>query len=98
VPPWEEQQRIRPPVIGPPTLRTDIFVLEETSMAKALLGYVAGDHRRLDDNQRLRRRIADLEALVLRLQAENDALAAQLHDGELLMVPDHIESRASVRA
>jgi len=68
------------------------------SMAKALLGYVAGDHRRLDDNQRLRRRIADLEAMVLRLQAENDALAAQLHDGELLMVPDHIQSQAAVRA
>ncbi len=67
-------------------------------MAKALLGYVASDHRRLDDNQRLRRKIADLEAMVLRLQAENDALAAQVHDGDLLMVPDHIESHATVRA
>ena len=67
-------------------------------MAKALLGYVAADHRLVDENQRLRRKIADLEAMVLRLQAENDTLAAQLHDGELLVVPDHIESRTSVRA
>ncbi len=67
-------------------------------MAKALLGYVAGDRRQLNDNQHLRRRVADLEAMVLRLQAENDALAAQLHDGELLTLPDHIESQAAVRA
>jgi hypothetical protein len=61
-------------------------------MAKALLGYVAtGNPRLADENLRLRRRIADLEAVVLRLQAENDALAAVAHDGELLTVPDHIE-------
>jgi hypothetical protein len=67
-------------------------------MAKALLGYVGGDNRLLDDNQRLRRRIADLEAIVLRLQAENDALAARVHDGELLMVPDSIHERAAAHA
>ncbi len=67
-------------------------------MAKALLGYVAADHRQLGDIQRLRRKIADLEAMVLRLQAENDALAAQLHDGELLTLPDHLQSRAAVNA
>jgi hypothetical protein len=68
-------------------------------MAKALLGYVGtSDVRLADDNQRLRRRIADLEAMVLRLQAENDALAAQTHDGELLTVPDHIDQAAVVRA
>jgi hypothetical protein len=65
------------------------------TMAKALLGYVGGDARLLDENQRLRRRIADLQSVVLRLQAENDALAAQLHDGELLTVPDHISSHAT---
>ena len=55
-------------------------------MAKALLGYVGGDNRLLDDNQRLRRRIADLEAIVLRLQAENDALAAAAsHDSDSLL-------------
>jgi hypothetical protein len=63
-------------------------------MAKALLGFVGGDPRLLDDNQRLRRRVAELEALVLRLQAENDALAAQVHPGDLLTVPDHIEDAA----
>ena len=67
-------------------------------MAKALLGYVTADPRVLEDNQRLRRKVADLQALVLRLQAENDALAAQVHDGDLLVVPDDIASRAAVRA
>ncbi|MGI8433489.1 MAG: hypothetical protein ACR2LE_01915 [Nocardioidaceae bacterium] len=57
-------------------------------MAKALLGHVGGDPRLLDDNRRLRRRVAELDALVLRLQAENDALAIQVHDGDLLRVPD----------
>ena len=66
-------------------------------MAKALLGYVGGDTRLLDDNHRLRRRIADLEAIVLRLQADNDALAARVHDEELLVVPDDITEKATVR-
>jgi hypothetical protein len=65
------------------------------SMAKALLGYVGGDSRLLDENQRLRRRIADLQTVVLRLQAENDALAAELHKGDLLMVPDSISGKAT---
>jgi len=67
-------------------------------MAKALLGYVGGDIRLVDDNQRLRRRVSDLEAIVLRLQAENDALVAQVHHADLLTVPDHIEDRAVARA
>ncbi|MGH3504381.1 MAG: hypothetical protein ACRDQA_26295 [Nocardioidaceae bacterium] len=67
-------------------------------MAKALLGYVGGDPRLLDDNRRLRRRVADLEAVVLRLQAENDSLAAQVHDGELLTVPDAISPHAGTTA
>ena len=45
-------------------------------MAKALVGFVGGDPRLLDDNQRLRRRVAELEALVLRLSQENDRLVA----------------------
>ena len=50
-------------------------------MAKALLGYATGiDPRAVDrltsENRALRRRVADLEAVVVRLQAENDALAA----------------------
>jgi hypothetical protein len=67
-------------------------------MAKALLGYVGTNSRILDDNVRLRRRVADLEAVVLRLQAENDALAAPSHDGELLVVPESIKDHAAASA
>ena len=52
------------------------------SMAKALIGHLAGDPRttaRLaTDNRRLRARVTELETLVLRLQAENDQLEARL--------------------
>lgn len=64
-------------------------------MGKALLGYMAGDSRLHDDNQRLRRRIAELQAMVLRLQAENDALLAQLHPGDLLTLPDGISGASA---
>lgn len=50
-------------------------------MAKALIGHLRSDQRipaRLGlENQRLRNRVADLEALVLRLQVENDRLIAE---------------------
>lgn len=48
-------------------------------MAKALIGYMSSDLRdpRLDaDNARLRKRVAELESLVLRLSEENDRLVA----------------------
>lgn len=50
-------------------------------MAKALLGYAQGTdprvvHRLAGENRVLRQRVADLEDVVLRLQQENDALAA----------------------
>ena len=54
-------------------------------MAKALLGYMSSDLRNparlaaeriAADNRRLRDRVADLEALVARLQDENDRLTA----------------------
>jgi hypothetical protein len=50
-------------------------------MAKALLGYSIGTdpreaQRLTGENRMLRRRVADLERVVLRLQQENDALAA----------------------
>lgn len=50
-------------------------------MAKALLGYMGGTDPRVTarlarENQLLRQRIADLEAVTLRLQMENDTLAA----------------------
>jgi cell division protein FtsB len=51
-------------------------------MAKALIGHLAGDARTAarpaTDNRRLRERVAELETLVLRLQAENDQLEARL--------------------
>jgi cell division protein FtsB len=59
-------------------------------MAKALLGYMSGstDPRVIAqltaETRRLRQRVADLEAHVLRLQAENDSLAAAVHDEPLL--------------
>ena len=52
-------------------------------MAKALMGHVNHDVRTAPlavENSRLRRRVGDLEALVLRLQAENDRLAAAARD------------------
>jgi hypothetical protein len=55
-------------------------VCERLPMAKALLGHVNSDVRTTAvlavENRRLRRRVEDLEALTLRLQADNDRLAA----------------------
>jgi hypothetical protein len=52
-------------------------------MAKALLGYSTGNgidprvvQRMGLENRTLRQRVSDLEELVVRLQRENDALAA----------------------
>lgn len=51
-------------------------------MAKALMGHLAIDPRGsasvLAENRRLRTRVADLEALVARLQAENDRLVDEM--------------------
>ncbi|TGN66300.1 hypothetical protein EXE59_21835 [Nocardioides eburneiflavus] len=56
-------------------------------MAKALLGHLNSDARTTTalavENRRLRRRVEDLEALVLRLQADNDRLAAAARDEQL---------------
>lgn len=50
-------------------------------MAKALIGQVTSDLRTTEalsrENRRLRTRVEDLQALVLRLQAENDQLRAE---------------------
>jgi len=55
-------------------------------MAKALLGHVNSDVRSASvlaaENHRLRRRVADLEALVLRLEADNDRRAAAARGAE----------------
>ncbi|HEY6932569.1 MAG TPA: hypothetical protein VI452_04155 [Marmoricola sp.] len=50
-------------------------------MAKAILGYMSATDPRTttrlaSENRLLRQRISDLEAAVVRLQQENDALAA----------------------
>lgn len=46
-------------------------------MAKALLGHIGGsDPRVLAEMRRLQQRVQDLETQLVRVQAENDALAA----------------------
>ena len=50
-------------------------------MAKALLGHVGGpDPRMVAEMRRLQQRVRDLEAELVRLQAENDALATAADD------------------
>lgn len=57
-------------------------------MAKALLGHVGGpDPRMVAEMRRLQQRVSDLEAEVVRLQAQNDALSAELHGGGGLTLP-----------
>lgn len=59
-------------------------------MAKALLGHVGGpDPRMLNEMRRMQRRIDELEGELMRVRAENDALSAELHRGELLTVEMH---------
>jgi hypothetical protein len=65
-------------------------------MAKALVGYMNSTDPRVvarlsGENRRLRERVADLEAFVLRLQAENDALAASASSESLLTVPEQMQ-------
>ena len=65
-------------------------------MAKALLGYMNTTDPRVvsgltAENRRLRQRVADLEAHLMRLQAENDALAAAVQRETLLTVPDQMQ-------
>ncbi len=56
-------------------------------MAKALMGHVTTELHSTTalvvENRRLRRRVQDLESLVLRLQADHDRLAAAVRDGAL---------------
>jgi hypothetical protein len=70
---------------------------EDSTMAKALLGHLGGtDPRMLEQVRLLNRRVADLEAHVIRLQAENDHLVAAMHDGRLLTVDEALRAPASV--
>jgi cell division protein FtsB len=65
-------------------------------MAKALLGYMSNTDPRVvahltAENRRLKQRVADLEAHILRLQADNDALAAAVHDSPLLTIDESMQ-------
>jgi hypothetical protein len=59
-------------------------------MAKSLYGHLGGesDLRLWDEMRKLRRRGADLEAHIMRLQAENDHLVGSVHGGRLLTVDE----------
>lgn len=62
-------------------------------MAKALMGHLdtgAVDPRRVRETVVLRQRVTDLEAEVLRLKAENDALAAAYRRDTGSVVPGHV--------
>lgn len=61
-------------------------------MAKALHGYLGGSDPRVTarlarENQILRQRVADLEAVTLRLQMENDSLGAMVGAVEEVLEP-----------
>jgi hypothetical protein len=60
--------------------RTETLTGKKARMAKALIGYMSSDLRNparlAAENTRLRQRVGELEALVLRLKEENDTLAA----------------------
>jgi hypothetical protein len=67
-------------------------------MAKALLGYMSNTPtdprvvaRLTAENRRLKQRVSDLEAHILRLQAENDSLAAAAHDAPLLTLDESMQ-------
>ena len=58
-------------------------------MAKALFGHVGGsDPRMVSEMRRLQQRVRDLEAELMRLQDENDALAAEAARSEDVLVLD----------
>jgi cell division protein FtsB len=59
-------------------------------MSKALFGHVGGpDPRMVSEMRRLQQRVRDLEAELVRLQDENDALAAGLTQDEDVLVLGH---------
>jgi cell division protein FtsB len=65
-------------------------------MAKALLGYMSSTDPRVvaqltAENRRLKQHVIDLEAHILRLQSENDTLAAAVHDSPLLTLDESMQ-------
>ena len=85
------------PLVSEPAVGCPLDHVEDDTMAKAIFGYLNGPDPRAvasvaADNRRLRDRVAELEALVVRLQQENDALAAAAIDGStLLTVPEQMQ-------
>lgn len=66
-------------------------------MAKALFGHVGGsDPRLVTEVQRLRRRVSDLEAEVLRLQAANDDLAQAALDHESMVLDESADRQPAL--
>lgn len=53
-------------------------------MAKALIGHVGLDTRAVIEVRRLQERVRNLEAEVMRLRDENDALAESINDSHLI--------------
>lgn len=65
-------------------------------MAKALLGYMSSSDPRAvarltSETRRLRQRVADLESQLVRVQAENDALAAAVHEPTLMRINESMQ-------
>jgi len=65
-------------------------------MAKALLGYLSNTDplvvtQLVAENRRLRQHVADLEQHVLRLAADNDALALAAHDAALRSLDESMQ-------
>ena len=65
-------------------------------MAKALLGYMSSTDPRalaqlMAENRRLRQQVADLTDEVMRLQTENDGLAAAATESQLLALDDSMQ-------
>ena len=65
-------------------------------MAKALHGYMSNTDPRVvaqltAENRRLRQRVADLAAHALRLQSENDSLAAVVHDATMRTLDESMQ-------
>jgi hypothetical protein len=57
------------------------------TMAKALFGHVGGpDPRMVSEMRRLQQRVRDLEAELVRLQEENDTLAAGVSHEDVLVL------------
>jgi uncharacterized protein YlxW (UPF0749 family) len=55
-------------------------------MAKALFGHVGGpDPRMVSEMRRLQQRVRDLEAELTRLQEQNDTLAAEVSQEDMLV-------------